>query len=62
MRVQLKTSTCKHCGRKIRHLAGDLWIDDTETHEQYCMMDPVHGSRLHQPKQSFTILNLKGKT
>ena len=55
MNVQLKTATCRFCGEKIYHLTGRIWTKDRE---QYCMMDPVHGSRLHEPVVTFRNINL----
>lgn len=55
----IRTSVCKHCGRKITHVTGKLWIDSTEVHEAYCMMDPIHGSRLHEPTYNLASLTLK---
>lgn len=40
---------CKHCGRKIVRNVKGLWLDDKESLSQYCWVDPVQGSQLHEP-------------
>lgn len=43
-------TVCKGCNREIT-LVDTLWIDDTPIASQYCIMDPVTGSKLHEPKE-----------
>lgn len=46
---------CKHCGKKVvRDEGGRLWLDAGHSHidmhgtQQYCWIDPLHGSQLHE--------------
>ena len=49
---------CKHCGRKVvKDEGGELWLDAGHSRvyingvrqlDQYCWVDPVHGSQLHE--------------
>lgn len=45
---------CKHCQRPITYQQGDngIWYEETpevQIAAQYCWIDPVGGSQLHQP-------------
>ncbi len=48
-------SICKHCNASIKHDPNDprhnpeLWYDTGMTCNQYCWIDPVEGSQLHEP-------------
>lgn len=43
-------SICIHCQKNIENLDGsNLWYADSEITPQYCFIDPVNGSRLHEP-------------
>lgn len=42
-------TTCKHCGQPITHIAGRLWHNESKVLPQYCWVNPVGGSRMHQP-------------
>lgn len=45
-----KTSTCKHCGKKITHYLGRLWHDEFKIFPQYCPTTPENlGSQMHEP-------------
>lgn len=44
----MTTSKCKHCGKHITQV-GDLWKDASSVIPQYCWVDEVAGSKLHQP-------------
>ena len=42
---------CKHCDAKVRFdYEHRQWRSHSEPLPQYCYADPVHGSRLHEPK------------
>jgi hypothetical protein len=48
------TAICIHCNRNITYQQGDngVWYEETKDVQlgaQYCWMDPVNGSKLHQP-------------
>lgn len=40
---------CKHCGQKLEHQSGRTWFGESDIAKQYCYIDPMHGSRLHEP-------------
>jgi hypothetical protein len=43
---------CKHCSKPIMQRQDDVWVLNTKrikADDQYCWMDPEHGSQLHEP-------------
>lgn len=43
-------SICVHCKKNITHVSGRMWNSEDESIiPQYCWIDPVEGSRLHEP-------------
>lgn len=40
---------CKYCGVSITQHVGNAWHSTQSVLSQYCYVDPVRGSRLHEP-------------
>lgn len=40
--------TCKHCNAEIKKDRA-LWVSARDVAPQYCWIDPMHGSQLHEP-------------
>lgn len=49
-RPVLIESVCTHCKAEIKKLGNGLWLNAKHDLAQYCWVDPVHGSKLHEPK------------
>jgi hypothetical protein len=52
------TSHCVFCGRFIEQTDGTHWYDSIhKVLPQYCWIDPMLGSRLHEPDPNYTKTN-----
>jgi hypothetical protein len=52
-------ATCKHCKKEIVHYQGNMWLDDGFLVPQYCMIDPIGHSQLHEPEGIVELINDK---
>lgn len=49
METDKDESKCIHCKKQIV-LINNRWLSDENTFPQYCWIDPMHGSQLHEPE------------
>lgn len=47
------TFVCKHCQAAVRQIGNQWHSVANSVLPQYCWVDPVHGSQLHEPKRVF---------
>jgi hypothetical protein len=42
-------NVCRHCNKEITQINGRMWCGGSKMFSQYCWVDPVEGSQLHEP-------------